>query len=314
MDSMSIEKGLRVAIVLTLVAVVTACSSGGNSNNGSISVSLMDRPIDGISELHITVTEFIIKPKGNGPAFALDMVDTPVTVNLLELSVDNPAVFIDRANIPAGSYNWLEMTVDDSDTSLAYAMTKTGEMQAVDVDVPSNRVRLINNFEVEPNESVRFLFDWDVRKGLVDAVGRGLLILKPVIRVLDVEEFASVEGEIASATVMFNDNACNADDEVGMDYDVGNVIYVFEGDVAPAEIGVADPLTTVAATYDSSSGNYAYRAVLMPGTYTIAATCQAGIDTDGLDGLDPETFFLEPVSGDSLVVFDDAGSIIGPSF
>ena len=308
------EKGLRAALFLMLAAVAAACSNGGNLNNGSISVSLMDRPIDGISELYITVTEFSIKPKGNGPAFTLDMVDTPVTVNLLALSVDNPAVFIDQANIPAGSYNWLEMTVDDSDMSLAYAMTKTGEMQAIDVDVPSNRVRLINNFEVEPNESVRFLFDWDVRKGLVNAVGRGLLILKPVIRVLDVEEFASVEGEISSDTVLSVANDCNADDEVNIDYDVGNVIYVFEGDVAPAEIGVADPLTTVAATYDSSSGNYAYRAVLMPGTYTIAATCQAGIDTDGVDGLDPETFFLEPISGDSLVVFDDAGSIIGPSF
>jgi hypothetical protein len=275
---------------------------------------MMDRPVDGITELNITVTEFRVKPQGSGSAFSLDMVETPVTVNLLELSVDDPAVFIDRANIPAGMYNWLEMTVDDSDSSLAYAMMKTGEMRQVDVDVPSNRVRLINNFEVEPNDSVRLLFDWDVRKGLVDAVGRNLLILKPVIRVLNVEEFGSVEGEISSETVMLPANECNADDEIDMNYAVGNVIYVFEGDVAPNQIGVTEPFTTVAAKDENNDGNYEYRAVLMPGTYTIAATCQASDDTDEVDDLDPTTFFLVPVSGDSVVKFDTAGNIVGPSF
>jgi hypothetical protein len=51
----------------------------------------------------------------------------------------------------------------------------------------------------------------------------------------------------------------------------------------------------------------------MPGTYTIAATCQGGIDEDGNDNLDLTTFFLDPVSGDSVVTFDVA-DINGPSF
>ena len=306
----------RVAVAAALVAILGACSSsdGGITNNANISVSLMDRPIDGITELNVTVTGFNVKPQGSGPAFALDMVATPVTVNLLELSVDDPAVFIDRANIPAGKYNWLEMIVDDSDASLAYAMTDSGEMLQVDVDVPSNRVRLINNFEVENNESVRFLFDWDVRKGLVHAVGRGLYILKPVIRVLDVEEFASVTGQITADTIALVANDCNADDPVNMDYSVGNVIYVFEGDVAPQEIGVADPYTTVNATDSDNDGNYEYRAVLMPGTYTIAATCQGANDSDANDDLDPDMFFLAPDSGSGLVTFDDAATVAGPDF
>lgn len=312
---MNTRKGIRVATIAALAAVIGACSDGSNSSDGSISVFLMDRPVDGITELNITVTEFWIKPQGSGPAFQLDMVDTPVTVNLLELSVDDPAIFIDRANIPAGTYNWLEMTVDDSSSSAAYAMTNEGLMREVDIDVPSDRVRLINNFEVKPNDSVRLLFDWDVRKGLTEAVGRGLYILKPVIRVLNVEEFGSVVGKIASATVMAAENDCNADSATDMDYAVGNVIYVFEGVVDPGEIGVVDPYTTVDAKYDDNNGDYEYRASLMPGaTYTIAATCQGGIDTDIDDGLDPTTFFLAPMSGDGTVTFEVAGDIVGPSF
>lgn len=311
---MNTRKGTRVVTIAALATIIAACSSGNDSKQGTISVSLMDRPVDGITELNITVTEFWIKPQGSGPAFQLDMVDTPVTVNLLELSVDDPAIFIDRANIPAGTYNWLEMTVDDSSSSAAHAMTDEGLMRDVDIDVPSDRVRLINNFEVEANDSVRMLFDWDVRKGLTEAVGRGLYILKPVIRVMDVEEFASVDGEIASTTVMAAENDCNADSDIAMDYDVGNVIYVFEGAVDPGEIGVVDLYTTVEAKDENNDGNYEYRASLMPGTYTIAATCQGGIDGDGDDGLDPTTFFLDPTSGDGVVTFEIADNIDGPSF
>lgn len=304
----------RLTTIAALAATLGACSGGSSSSNGSISVALMDRPIDGITELNITVTEFWVKPQGGGPAFELDMVDTPVTVNLLELSVDNPSVFVDQANIPAGTYNWLEMTVDDSDTALANAVTDDGQMKTVDVDVPSDRVRLINNFEVLPNDSVRMLFDWDVRQGLTEAVGRDTYILKPVIRVLDVLEFGSVVGEIASDTVTTPGNDCNADSPVDMDYAVGNVIYVFEEGVDPGEMGVVDPYTTVEAKYDNNDGNYQYRVSLMPGTYRIAATCQGGNDTDADDGLDLTSFFLTPTSGDQVVTFDVAGDIAGPSF
>jgi len=311
---MNTRKGIRVATIAALAAIIGACSGGSDPSRGTISVSLMDRPVDGITELNITVTEFWIKPQGSGPAFQLDMVETPVTVNLLELSVDDPAIFIDRANIPAGTYNWLEMNVDDSNSSASHAMTDEGLMRDVDIDVPSDRVRLINNFEVEPNDSVRLLFDWDVRKGLTEAVGRDLYILKPVIRVLDVEEFASVTGQISGTTVMADANDCNADSVIAMDYAVGNVIYVFEGDVAPGEIGVVDPYTTVEAKDEDNDGNYEYRASLMPDTYTFAATCQGANDGDDDDELDPTTFFLAPVSGDVVVTFEVAGEIDGPSF
>lgn len=311
---MNTRKGIRVATIATLAAVLGACSNGSDSGNGTISVSLMDRPVDGITELNITVTEFWIKPQGGGPAFQLDMVATPVSVNLLELTADNPAIFVERANIPAGTYNWLEMTVDDSSSFAAHAMTDDGEMVNVEIDVPSDRVRLINNLEVEPNDSVRLLFDWDVRKGLTEAVGRGLYILKPVIRVLDVEEFGAVVGEISSATVTAEANNCNADSDIALNYAVGNVIYVFEGAVDPGEIGVVDVFTTVEAKDEDNDGDYEYRASLMPGTYTIAATCQGGDDTDMDDGLDPTTFFLAPMSGDGVVTFEVAGDIDGPSF
>ena len=311
------RKGTKIAAIAALAAFAAACS-GGSDSSGTLSVSLMDRPVDDVTELNITVTEFWIKPQGSGPAFQLDMANTAAPVNLLELTVDKPAVFIDQANIPAGTYNWLEMKVDDSEAFAAHAMTDEGEMISVDIDVPSDRVRLINNFVVGPNESVRLLFDWDVRKGLTEAVGRDLYILKPVIRVLDVEEFGAVVGEIAGSTVVDPLNDCNADSDVN-EYDTGNVIYVFEGQPDLSEIGTEGlgPYTTVEAQYLNETDSYVYRAALMPGTYTIAATCQGGNDNDSFDDLDLTTFFLTSTSGGEVVTFEAADSdadIVGPSF
>jgi hypothetical protein len=96
--------------------------------------------------------------------------------------------------------------------------------------------------------------------------------------------------------------------------DVGNVIYVFEEDVSPGEIGVVDPYTTVEAKDKNNDGNYEYRASLMPGTCTIAATCQGGNDGDIDNGLVPTDFFLSPISGDGVVTFEAADNIDGPSF
>ena len=292
-----------------LLVVVAGCSGGSSSDDTSLSLSLIDRPIDGISELNITITEFWIKPQGSGPAFQLDMVDTPVTVNLLALTPENPALFVDRANIPAGTYNWLEMRVDDSSAATANAITDDGLMQQVEIDVPGDRIRLINGLEFEPNESVHLSFDWDVRRGLTEAVGRNLYILKPVIRALGIVEFGSVVGNISSASVLAAENDCNADDEIDEDYDTGNVVYIFEGDVSPGEMGVFDPYATFEAEDIDNDGDYEYRASLIPGTYTVAATCQGGLDSDADDGLNPTIFFLEPLSGDGTVTFALAGEV-----
>ena len=98
-------KGIRAVTIATLATVIAACSGGSDSDNGTISVSMMDRPVDGVVDLNITVTEFWIKPQGSGPAFQLDMVDTPVYDNQLELTVDKPEIFVDLANITEGTYN-----------------------------------------------------------------------------------------------------------------------------------------------------------------------------------------------------------------
>lgn len=295
---MRIFKLARDCAILLFALSVAGCGGGSSSaSTGTLSVSLMDRPVDGVTELYVTISEVWIKPQGGGPAEQVPMTSTPLTVNLLALNDGNASVLVDEAVISAGSYNWIELQVEDSDISDSYAMTTTGGMVPVDVDVPSNKIRLVSGFDVGPNQAVRFLFDWDVRKGLTEAVGQQRYLLRPAFRVLDVDEYGSLSGTIFADTIAL-EASCPKD---VADSTVGKVVYVFEGDVTPGDIDGTDPepLTTVDAVLNEATMDYDYRTILMPGDYTVAFTCRGNFDfDDASDELD----FLSPINGNPVTV------------
>ena len=275
-----------------------ACSGGSGdpapTGPSKISISLMDAPVDGVTAVYVKITSMWIKPQG-GPAVQLPLTTTPMTVNLMELTDKNAAILIDEAVIEPGTYEWLSMDVAaERNVRDSYVMTKTGGEEEIELRVPSNRVRLVGGFEVPPNKSVQLLFDWDMRKGLVYPPGQGQYMLKPAFRMLDVTAFGELKGTIAAATVGTSldpaVNNCASDDKVNLD--VGNVVYVFEGNVTPDDVdGTGDPLATVKATRNAA-GDYVYRTLVQPGSYTVVFSCEAGND-------DPEAeddiTFLNPV-------------------
>ena len=200
-----------------------------------------------------------------------------------------------RDSIEPGKYEWLSMDVAaERNVRDSYVMTKTGGEEEIELRVPSNRVRLVGGFEVPANQSVKLLFDWDMRQGLVYPPGQHQYMLKPAFRMLDVTAYGELKGTIAAATVGTSldpaTNNCASDDKV--DLKVGNVVYVFKGSVTPDDVdGTDDPVATVAAT-PNAVGDYVYRTLLEPGSYTVVFSCEAGND-------DPETnddiTFLNPV-------------------
>lgn len=296
---MRIFKLARDCAILLFALSVAGCGGGSSSaSTGTLSVSLMDRPVDGVTELYVTISEVWIKPQGGGPAEQVPMTSTPLTVNLLALNDGNASVLVDEAVISAGSYNWIELQIEDSEISDSYALTKAGGMVPVDVDVPSNKIRLVSGFDVGPNQAVRFLFDWDVRKGLTEAVGQQRYLLRPAFRVLDVDEYGSLSGTIFADTIAM-DTSCQG----VADPTVGKVVYVFdfEGGVTPDDIDGIDPepLTTVDAVLNVATSDYDYRTILMPGNYTVAFTCRGNFD---FDDTSDELDFLSPINGNPVTV------------
>jgi hypothetical protein len=302
----------RAAPALATMALV-ACSGGGDSpaptGPSKISISLMDAPVDGVTAVYVKITSMWIKPQG-GPAVQLPLTSTPMTVNLMELTDTNAAILIDEAVIEPGSYEWLAMDVAaERNVRDSYVMTETGGEEEIELRVPSNRVRLVGGFEVPPNESLQLLFDWDMRQGLVYPPGQHQYMLKPAFRMLDVTAFGVLKGTIAAATVGTSldpaVNNCASDDKV--DLKVGNVVYVFEGSVTPDDIdGTGDAVATVEAT-PNAAGDYVYRTLLEPGSYTVVFSCEAGNDDPEADD---DITFLNPVGSTNPVASQGNTTIV----
>jgi hypothetical protein len=294
---MNQKKISKAACALAVVGLMGCSGSGGDSptEKSMLSVSLMDAPVDGVTAVYVKITSMWIKPQGNGPAVQLPLENAPLTVNLMELTDTNAAILIDEAVIEPGSYEWLAMDVAaERNVRDSYVMTEAGGEEEIELRVPSGRVRLVGGFEVPPNESLQLLFDWDMRQGLVYPPGQRQYMLKPAFRMLDVTAYGVLKGTIASATVGTSldpaVNNCASDDNV--DLTVGNVVYVFEGDVDPNDIdGTDDAVATVEAERNTA-GDYEYRTLLEPGAYTVVFTCEAGNDDPEADD---DIEFLDPV-------------------
>lgn len=300
------------SVIFSAVTLALAGCSGGSSGTpaaqnspgkAELSVSLMDAPVDDVIEVNVEITKLTLKPEGDGPAFDLPMVTSPITVNLLELTEDNAALLVDGAAIEPGKYEWLRMDVNariDGDTD-SYVVTDTGAWE--EIFVPSGRVRLVSGFEASANEALMLIFDWDLRKGLVHPPGLGGYILKPAFRVIGTEAFGRISGTIDVATVTLAANDCNDDSDTD-DFDVGNSVYIFAGlDVVPDDVDEeADvtPLATVDAVLNDDSTGYDYSTLLPFGDYTVAFTCQAANDgaetneTGNAVPADDTVGFLEP--------------------
>ncbi len=297
--------GLTACAATSLLA---ACSGGGGhggstaAQSSTLSVSLMDAPVDGVTAVYVKIAAMWIKPQG-GPAVQLPLVNAPRTVNIMELTDTNAAILVDEAVIEPGSYEWLAMdVVAERGVRDSYVITNTGGEMDLETElrVPSGRLRLVSGFEVPENQALKLLFDWDMRKGLVYPPGQGQYFLKPAFRMLDVTAYGRLEGTIAADTVGTNldpmTNPCAADDN--MDITLGNVVYVFAGLGAALDDvdGVEDPIATVEAT-PNVDGSYSYRTLIAPGNYTVAFTCQAVNDDPETDetGTDLELEFSTPV-------------------
>jgi hypothetical protein len=281
------------ALAITALAGCSGGSSDSPAQSARLSVSLMDAPVDGVTAVYVQITSMWIKRQGNGPAEQLPLENAPLTVNLLELTDTNAAILIDEAVIEPGSYEWLAMDIAaERNVRDSYVMTETGREEEIELRVPSGRVRLVGGFDVPPNETLRLLFDWDMRKGLVFPPGQGQYMLKPAFRMLEVTAYGVLQGTIAADTVgtgtTVATNNCAAD---GADLTVGNVVYVFEGADMPNDVdGTNDAIATVEAT-PTGSGSYTYRTLLEPGTYTVVFTCEAGNDEPETDD---DITFLDP--------------------
>lgn len=294
---MRIHRISSLSTALIIAGALAACSSGGGtgSSNGTVSLGLIDGPVSGVTSIWLDITEVDLKPV-NGTELSFPL-NPPVKKDLLSLTPDNSATLLDSVTVPAGQYEWVRLKVDNSNS---YVMTDTGGQ--VPLSVPSGIVRLVSGFTITADKHASFDIDWNARKGLVDPVGQTGYKLQPALRMIDMQQFGTLQGTVQTATIQAQANNCNADDPTNQNFDVGNVVYIYSGqNVTPDDIGGsgANPVATADVKPDAN-GAYTYKTILSPGDYTVAFTCQAANDDPTTDqsnsptGMPPIVTFLKP--------------------
>ena len=320
------------ALAALAALALSGCSGGGGSgatfnadDRASLTISLMDSPIDDVTAVYVEITDMWIKAEGDGPAERLDLTESPITVNLLGLTEDNAAILVDGELVDPGTYEWLAMDVNAAIDNIFDSYVETDTGQTYEIRVPSSRVRLVDGFDVEANAALQLVFDWDLRKGLVYPPGLGgrdttAFILKPAFRVIGMEVFGRLSGSILVSTVTLEENACNDDVDDG-NFDTGNAVYIFEGhDVVPDDFDEemdVEPLASVDAEISNDGLRYEYTTLLPYGDYTVAFTCQAAADfadTNETGNADPDddtvAFFEPPVNITLSSAMDETNVVV----
>lgn len=264
------------------------------SNDGMLSMSLTDAPVDTASEVVISVSAVAIKPV-DGETIRFNF-DGTREFDLLTLQGGITAEVLEATRIPAGDYQWARITVEaefDNDFD-SYAMTPNGMVEIRVPGVTDGHIYMTDGFAISANETTEMVIDWDLRKALSAPEGQPGYHLRPTVRVADRKSHGTLNGTIATA--LLSGGGCTND----LALDVGSAIYVYPAGAALlGDIGNVDaePFAT-ASVRQGAGGAYEFAVHFLPaGDYAAAFTCQASDDNpEAVDAISlsaPQNFSIE---------------------
>lgn len=125
--------------------------------DGYFAFYLSDEPnaIHDFESLTVTVSSIMLKPRGEEPWVRL--LPTQEQADLVQLQ-GNRSLELWRGDVPEGTYTMVFLLIED----VKGIMVATGE--SIDLKLPSNRLHLNMEFELQAGELTEFVFDITVRR------------------------------------------------------------------------------------------------------------------------------------------------------
>lgn len=187
------------------------------------------------------------------------------------------------------------------DVSNASVTTRDGTQYPLSlVAQPDDQHYALN---VGKNDKANLILTLELSFSLIDDTsGSGGYQLQPVIRVARSDTEGTISGTIATSVVQAS--ACRAGRSAG----VGVAAYLYDGSgVTPTDyfrsdtlVNVKQPIAAAFVQYSATTDAYAFEIDhIVPGTYTIAWTCQADNEN--------------PIADDQLVFNNSADATVGTS-
>lgn len=272
--------------LLLLVLSLTAGCADWLDGFGRLKVSVQDAPVDRATQVVVQFSGIEIHGptdatyyfcQGGGTSTSPCASPAPKAVDLLKFRTTAQEL-LSVGSLRTGNYQWLRLLVDaQSGVRDSYIVIDGNEYE---LEIPSGAesgLKINRGFEVTRGDETPLVVDFDLRKSVHAPQNASTsYVLRPTLRSVDANNVGIIEGVVDSARIV---SGC-----------VGAVYAYGPGDafaaVVPDDIDgdSGDPLTSAPVTLDASTGQYRYRiALLEPGNYQIAFTCDAGRDDAGTD-------------------------------
>lgn len=187
---------------------LASCGGGGSGGGvGTLSTALTDASSDMYQAVYVTIVRVEVHAASGG---GWQTVANPnATYNLLEL-VNGVRETLGIAQLDAGHYTQMRLVLGDTPDAginilslphpfANYVIDLSDTVQ--ELTVPSGMttgVKLVNGFDIMPNETTELILDFDAMQSVVIAGSSGKYQLKPTIKVLDSEAGAIVSGVVTT--------------------------------------------------------------------------------------------------------------------
>lgn len=277
---------IRTTIAGLMLLGLAACGGGGGDSpdaNGRVNLSITDAPIDDATSVVVQFSAVAFKRAGSDVEVVKELVSSPRQLDLLQYQQGRAALLLDGVTLPAGSYEWVRLIVDNQpNVRDSYITLTTG--QECELRVPSGAesgLKLNRGFTLPADGSVALTIDFDLRKSIHAPPGQQgstpdctqAYLMRPTLRIVDDANVGAITGQVDSTLATAE---CLPKVYVFSGSDVV-VDDIEESDAAPD----VDPVVVAGVDVENGSTAYRYHAAFIPpGAYTVAFTCSDDDPTD----------------------------------
>jgi hypothetical protein len=277
----------------------------GGTQNGFLTLSITDAPIDSAKEVWVQFYGVELKPTATEDVVTLHF-NPALNINLLALQGQDSFQMFSNAILPAGQYDWIRLNVNATNDGILDSYIKLDDSSVHELDIPSGSesgLKIIGGLEVIANTPTHMTIDFDLRKSIIMA-GAELYKLKPVLKLVDDSAVSSISGTVQMSALI--DSSCPDNDP-----STGNAVYLYNGlNTTPDDVDDIDsePVASALLTLNNLTGIYEYDFGFVPlGKYTAAFTCQANLD-------DPEVDDVIIFSRSANINLVDTNKVIAKTF